>query len=66
MSTAREERYVDLKKICDQKAPELFDLLSWILLLNLDLVHKDAFNLTKPIEDMKGSDDSIENLILRD
>ena len=41
MSTVREERYVDLKKICDQVEPELFDVLSWILLLNLDLIPKD-------------------------
>ena len=38
MSTVGEERYVDLKKICDQVAPELFDTLSWIFILNLDLI----------------------------
>ncbi len=41
MSTVREERYVDLKKICDQVNPEIFDTLSWILLLNLDLIPKE-------------------------
>ena len=42
MSTVGEDRYVDLKKICDQVDPELFDILSWILLLNLDLIpHRD-------------------------
>ncbi|MCE7747838.1 MAG: hypothetical protein GPJ51_05535, partial [Candidatus Heimdallarchaeota archaeon] len=45
MSTVGEERYVDLKKICDQVEPELFDILSWILLLNLDLVPKDDINI---------------------
>ena len=45
MSTAREERYVDLKKICDQVEPELFDVLSWILLLNLDLVPKEDVSI---------------------
>ena len=49
MSTVGEERYVDLKKICDQIDPELFEELSWILLLNLDLVPKDAFEVNPNI-----------------
>ncbi len=44
MSTVTEDRYVDLKKICDKCEPKLFDILSWILLINLDLI---------PIEDLK-------------
>ena len=50
MSTVREERYVDLKKICDQIEPELFDILSWILLLNLDLVPEDDVKLNPNIQ----------------
>ena len=50
MSTVREERYVDLKKICDQVEPELFDVLSWILLLNLDLVPKDDIDFNPNIK----------------
>ena len=41
MSTTSEQRYVDLKKICDRVSPELFETLSWILLLNLDLVPEE-------------------------
>ncbi|MHA1346039.1 MAG: hypothetical protein ACTSVO_13255 [Candidatus Heimdallarchaeaceae archaeon] len=41
MSTTAEQRYVDLKKLCERVDPELFDPLSWILLLNLDLVPKE-------------------------
>jgi len=50
MSTVREERYVDLKKICDQVEPELFDILSWILLLNLDLVPEEDAKLNPNIQ----------------
>lgn len=41
MSTTAEQRYVDLKKLCERVDPELFDPLSWILLLNLDLVPQE-------------------------
>lgn len=41
MSTVGEEKYVDLKQICDQVDPDLFETLSWILLLNLDLIPAD-------------------------
>ncbi|MCK4897032.1 MAG: hypothetical protein KAS47_09490 [Candidatus Heimdallarchaeota archaeon] len=41
MSTTSEQRYVDLKKLCERIDPELFDPLSWILLLNLDLVPQE-------------------------
>jgi hypothetical protein len=37
-----EERYVDLKDICTKIEPNLFNSLSWILLLNLDLVPKGS------------------------
>ena len=40
MSVA-EQRYVDLKKICQKVDPNMFDTLSWILLLNLDLVPQE-------------------------
>ena len=38
MSAVREERYVDLKKLCDKLAPDMFETLSWILMMNLDLI----------------------------
>ena len=38
MSAPSEERYVDLEKLTSRIAPELFEPLSWILLLNLDMV----------------------------
>ncbi|MCG3219986.1 MAG: hypothetical protein H7641_01280 [Candidatus Heimdallarchaeota archaeon] len=41
MSTVSEERYVDLRKLCDKVDSELFDPLSWILILNLDLIPVD-------------------------
>ncbi len=41
MSTVSEERYVDLSKLCDNIDPELFDPLSWILVLNLDLIPEE-------------------------
>ncbi len=41
MSTTSEQRYVDLKKLCERVDSELFDSLSWILLLNLDLVPEE-------------------------
>ncbi len=50
MSAVGEERYVDLKKICDQVEPELFDSLSWILLLNLDLIPEDDVKINPNIK----------------
>jgi len=44
MSAVREERYVDLKKLCDKISPEMFDTLSWVLMMNIDLV---------PVEDIE-------------
>ena len=44
MSTETEDRYIDLKKLCEKCEPKLFDILSWILLINLDLI---------PVEDLK-------------
>ena len=44
MSTQTDDRYTDLKKICEKCEPKLFDILSWILLINLDLI---------PFEDIK-------------
>ncbi len=41
MSTTAEQRYVDLRKLCERIDPDLFDPLSWILLLNLDLVPQE-------------------------
>ncbi|MHA1551704.1 MAG: hypothetical protein ACTSQC_07145 [Candidatus Heimdallarchaeaceae archaeon] len=41
MSTTSEQRYVDLRKLCERIDPDLFDPLSWILLLNLDLVPQE-------------------------
>ncbi|NPD90063.1 MAG: hypothetical protein HGN29_15220 [Asgard group archaeon] len=41
MSTVSEERYVDLSKLCDKVDSELFDPLSWILVLNLDLIPEE-------------------------
>ena len=41
MSTASEERYVDLNELCDKVDSDLFDPLSWILILNLDLIPKE-------------------------
>jgi len=41
MSTVGEERYVDLKKLCDKVEPKLYDTLSWILILNLDLIPEE-------------------------
>ncbi|MBY9001148.1 MAG: hypothetical protein KGD64_09555 [Candidatus Heimdallarchaeota archaeon] len=41
MSTTSDQRYVDLKKLCERIEPKLFDPLSWILLLNLDLIPKE-------------------------
>ncbi len=41
MSTKAEQKYVDLKKLCERIDPELFDSLSWILLLNLDLIPQE-------------------------
>ena len=38
MSAVREDRYVDLKKLCDKVAPDMFETLSWILIMNLDLI----------------------------
>ena len=46
MSVPLEERYTDLRKLCDKVEPKLFDSLSWILVLNLDLI---------PEEDIKAS-----------
>jgi hypothetical protein len=36
-----EQRYVDLKKLCERIDSELFDPLSWILLLNLDFIPQE-------------------------
>lgn len=47
MSTETEERYVDLKKICEKCEPKLFDTLSWILLINLDLIPFDDLKAHK-------------------
>ena len=41
MSATSDQRYVDLKKLCERVDSELFDPLSWILLLNLDLVPQE-------------------------
>lgn len=41
MSTVGEERYVELKKLTDRIEPKLYDTLSWLLLLNLDLVPEE-------------------------
>lgn len=41
MSTTSEQRYVDLRKLCERIDSELFDPLSWILLLNLDLIPQE-------------------------
>lgn len=41
MSTPIEERYTDLKKLCDNVEPKLFDSLSWLLVLNLDLIPEE-------------------------
>ncbi len=45
MSTTSEQRYVDLKKLCERIDPELFDPLSWILLLNLELVPQEDIDV---------------------
>lgn len=44
MSTTAEQKYVDLKKLCERIDPELFDSLSWILLLNLDLIPQEELD----------------------
>jgi hypothetical protein len=41
MSAVTEERYIDLQKLCDKVDPDLFEPLSWILMLNLDLVPEE-------------------------
>ena len=41
MSTPLEERYTDLQKLCDNVEPKLFDALSWLLVLNLDLIPEE-------------------------
>jgi len=40
MSTVSEERYVNLRDLCDEVDSDLFEPLSWILILNLDLIPK--------------------------
>ncbi len=45
MSTVRDERYVDLKQLCDKIAPEMFDTLSWILIMNLDLIPQEDIEI---------------------
>lgn len=50
MSAVREERYVDLKKLCDKIAPEMFETLSWILLMNMDLVPKDDIDINPNLQ----------------
>ena len=45
MSTTSEQRYVDLRKLCERIDPELFDPLSWILLLNLDLIPQEDIEI---------------------
>lgn len=41
MSTVSDDRYVDLRKLCDKIDPDMFEPLSWVLMLNLDLVPED-------------------------
>ncbi len=41
------ERYIDLKQACEEINPKLYEPLSWILILNLQLI---------PEEDIKGND----------
>ena len=41
MSTPLEERYTDLQNLCDKIEPKLFDPLSWLLVLNLDLIPEE-------------------------
>ncbi len=50
MSAVREERYVDLKKLCDKIAPEIFETLSWILMMNIDLVPKDDIDINPNLQ----------------
>jgi len=50
MSTPTEERYIDLKKLCDRVAPDLFDSLSWILIMNLDLIPEDDIGLNPNLQ----------------
>jgi hypothetical protein len=45
MSAVREDRYVDLKKLCDKVAPDMFETLSWILIMNLDLIPQEDINI---------------------
>jgi len=41
MSAPTEERYVDLEKLTSRVAPELFEPLSWVFLLNLDMIPEE-------------------------
>ena len=41
MSAPTEERYVDLEKLTSRIAPELFEPLSWLFLLNLDMIPEE-------------------------
>lgn len=45
MSAVREDRYVDLKKLCDKIDPDMFETLSWILVMNLDLIPREDIDI---------------------
>ena len=45
MSTTSDQKYVDLKKLCDKVDSKLFEPLSWILLLNLDLIPQEDIDV---------------------
>ena len=50
MSAVREERYVDLKKLCDKIAPDMFETLSWILMMNIDLVPEEDIDINPNLQ----------------
>jgi len=50
MSAVREERYVDLKKLCDKVAPDMFEILSWILMMNIDLVPEEDIEINPNLQ----------------
>ncbi len=47
MSAPTEERYVDLEKLTSRVAPELFESLSWLFLLNLDMIPEEDVKANK-------------------
>ena len=47
MSAPTEERYVDLEKLTSKVAPELFESLSWLFLLNLDMIPEEDIKANK-------------------